>query len=186
MGADTVDGGSETETAAYLRYLALLDERAGLHDDLQARAADIEAESRAAVDAAASAERQVSDSIRDVERKIDALRPRVRRIAAQAGSAAAPGRAPATPDSLAACTSLAQAIEVDLRSAESSWAWIDRQRSQAASGRTPPPASPSSLDPAPGSSGASAEPAHRPGLRSSILIVLVLVVLAALVAVLVF
>lgn len=129
----------EVEVAEYGRYLALLQERAGLRDEVQAKATEIETTGRNSVDVAASSERQIGDAIRQLDRRIDALRPRIRRIAAPAEPLdVGPNLKPKNPGSLDECTSLAQAIEVDLRKAESSWAWIDRQRGQVVAPATMP------------------------------------------------
>jgi hypothetical protein len=140
------------EAAAFRQYLEAIDERARLGGLHRTRAAEVEASGRAALDAAALAERQVADTVRSVERTIDAIRPRIRRVAAQAGpdGSTTPSLVPPI-DSLDACASAARSIEADLRSVESSWAWIERQRAQR--GRVAPAPAPTVPSAAPTTSG---------------------------------
>ncbi len=84
MSSPAADAGA-TEAAAYDRYQQSLGEQARLRSALEARSGEIEAAGRSTVDAAANVERRAADTVRAVERTMDAIRPRIRRVAAQAG-----------------------------------------------------------------------------------------------------
>jgi hypothetical protein len=148
MSDPVTDAGTE-ELAAFRRYLEILTEGAQLGGLQRTRTADVEAARRAAVDAAALTDRKAADTARAIERTLDAMRPRIRRVAARADSDAPTPRLPAPPvDSLESCAALAHAIEADLRAVESSWAWIERQHGarerSAATPATPVPSAVSS------------------------------------------
>lgn len=183
MSSPAADAGA-TEAAAYDRYQQSLGEQARLRSALDARSGEIEAAGRSTVDAAANVERRATDTVRAVERTMDAIRPRIRRVAAQAGPQEPP-TANTVPslDSLDACAALLRAIEVDLRAIESTWAWIERQRThQAQAAVTPTPPAPGS-DASPGASAPSAGGGSSRTIQlvmgATVLIVLVIVVLLA-------
>lgn len=183
MSSPAADAGA-TEAAAYDRYQQSLGEHARLRSALDARSGEIEAAGRSTVDAAANVERRAADTVRAVERTMDAIRPRIRRVAAQAGPQEPPtaNKVPSL-DSLDACASLLRAIEVELRAIESTWAWIERQRThQARAAVAPtPPAPGSDASPetsAPSASGGSSRTVQVV-VGAAVLILLVIVVLLA-------
>lgn len=121
----------EKERALFAEYLGLLEDQSQVWPAFDAAVSEAQRVGREKLEEPGLAERQLRDSVRSVEHRLSALRSRIGRLTATA-EVSGNVEVDAFPDpglrSVHDCEAALEGIESDLRVAESSWEWIERNR----------------------------------------------------------
>lgn len=120
-------------------YVAALERLRGLPDEHRAGRQSAERESHSVQDAAMRAERTVKDQARTAGKSLDEAASRVARLVARSAAEVPPASSGALPERLGDLEAALRPVLADLRSAESSWEWVERTRRSAQRAPAPRP-----------------------------------------------
>jgi hypothetical protein len=140
--------GREADDRLFQEYLAGLDVMRRLPDKQRADEEAAERKVRSGLDAAMLAERVVKDAVRTAESALRDAAQRTAKLAARSGADTAgvgPDVTQALPERLADLDRVLRPLLADLRSAESSWDWVERTRRAGHQAVDPPPSRPSPI-----------------------------------------
>lgn len=131
--------GREREERLAQDYVAALDRLRRLPDEQRAGRESAEREARSVQDGAMRAERTTKDQARAARKSLDEATSRVSRLVARSAAEVPPASQGALPERLGDIEAALRHLVADLRSAESSWEWVERTRRSA---QQPPPSHP--------------------------------------------
>ena len=132
--------GREDDDRLARDYVVALERLRRIPDEQRAGRESAEREARSVEDAALRVERTAKDRARAAAKELDDAASRVARLVARSSAEVFPAPAGGLPERLGDVEAALRPLVADLRSAESSWEWVERTRRSAEQAPAPRPA----------------------------------------------